>query len=276
MLKQRVLTALVGTPLIIAAIWFDEFEGPPWFAIVMAVWGVLAVYEFYKITNTTRIRPLAVFGMVWTVLFILNPLFYYPLYPLLITTAVVVPLIGLVLRREKEGNFISWVWMIGGIFYLGWMLSHFVALRGLDNPNTLMDEGRNWVFFALFATWASDTIAYFVGRKFGKHKLAPSISPGKTWEGAIGGIIGAAAVSTLFFTPTPLQLPLVSWQAILLGILVSVIGQIGDLAESLLKRNVGVKDSGTLVVGHGGFLDRIDSVVFAGVAVYYYVVFAVY
>lgn len=274
MLKQRVLTAVVGTPLIVVAIWFNE--PAPWFAIAMAVWGVLAVYEFYKITNVTRIRPLAVFGIIWTLLFILSPLFmlnpdfrYFINTSLLITTAVVLPLIGLILRREKEGNFISWVWMMAGIIYLGWMLSHFVWLRE-------MDDGRNWVFFAMFATWASDTIAYFVGRKFGKHKLAPSISPGKTWEGAIGGIIGAAAVSILFFMPTPLQLPIASWQAILLGILVSVIGQVGDLAESLLKRNVGVKDSGTLVVGHGGFLDRIDSVVFAGVAVYYYVVFTVY
>jgi phosphatidate cytidylyltransferase len=265
MLKKRILTSLLGTPLIIAAIWFDR--PAPWFTIVMAVWGVLAVYEFYKITNTTKILPLTIFGLVWTLLFILRPHFYYPLYtPLLITTAVVVPLIGLILRREKEGSFVSWVWMIAGIFYMGWMLSHLVALRGVA-------DGRNWVFFAMFTTWASDTIAYFVGRRFGKHKLAPSISPGKTWEGAIGGLIGAAAISILFFTPTPLQLPIASWQAILLGILVSVIGQIGDLAESLLKRNVGVKDSGTLVAGHGGFLDRIDSVVFAGVAVYYYVVF---
>jgi len=133
-----------------------------------------------------------------------------------------------------------------------------------------VDEGRNWVFFAMFTTWASDTIAFFIGRRFGKRKLAPSISPSKTWEGAVGGIIGAMAMSVLFFAPTPLHLSLAPWQAILLSLLVSVVGQLGDLAESLLKRNMGVKDSGTSVAGHGGFLDRLDSVVFAGIVVYYY------
>jgi phosphatidate cytidylyltransferase len=106
----------------------------------------------------------------------------------------------------------------------------------------------------------------------GRHKLAPTISPGKTWEGTIGGICGGIAVSTLFFTPTPLQLPLSPGQAILLGVLTSVLGQVGDLVESLLKRNLGVKDSGNLMPGHGGILDRIDSLIFAGIVVYYYAV----
>ena len=139
-----------------------------------------------------------------------------------------------------------------------------MALRGLD-------DGRNWVFFALFTNFGSDTAAFFTGRALGRHHLAPQISPSKTWEGAIGGILGAIIISLLFTLPPALSLPLSYGQAILLGLLVSIFGQLGDLVESLLKRNMGVKDSGRLVPGHGGALDRIDSIVFAGVVVYYWV-----
>jgi phosphatidate cytidylyltransferase len=133
--------------------------------------------------------------------------------------------------------------------------------------------GRNWLFFALFTTFGSDSAAYFIGRALGRHRLAPRISPHKSWEGAAGGILGAMAVSLLFTLSTPLHISLGIGQGIVLALLVSVFGQIGDLAESLLKRNAGVKESSTVIPGHGGFLDRMDSVVFAGVVVYLYYIF---
>ena len=262
MLKKRIITALGSIPLLIAVIWFGE----PWFTILVAIWGLLAAFEFYRLVAASKVSPLTYFGLIWTLLFILSPHFNYDiLLPLLLTSAVIPSLIWLLLRRQKEGAFIGWAWTIGGIFYIGWLLSYFVALRGLE-------DGRNWVFLALFITFAADTAAFFVGRAWGKHRLAPRISPGKTWEGAIAGVFGAIIVSLLFTIPTPLQLPLIYWQAILLGLLVSVFGQLGDLVESLLKRNMGVKESGRLLPGHGGFLDRTDSVVFTGVVVYYYVI----
>jgi len=268
--KKRVITALWGLPLLIAAVWFDK--PLPWFTILVAIWGLLAVFEFYRMVVTSKIALLTYFGLVWTLLFILSPHFQndfpVPLVSLLLSSAVVISLILLLLCRQKEASFIDWAWTIAGTLYVGWLLSHFVALRGLD-------DGRNWVFFALFVTFSSDTTAFFIGRALGRHHLAPHISPGKTWEGAIGGILGAIVVSLLFTLPTPLSLPLSYWQAILLGLLVSIFGQLGDLVESLLKRNTGVKDSGKLLPGHGGFLDRIDSIVFAGIVVYYYVIWAV-
>ena len=183
-------------------------------------------------------------------------------------------------RPQKEA-FTSWAWTIAGILYLGCLLSHFVALRGLETLS-MPYAGRNLVFFAFFTTFASDTAAFFIGRALGKHHLAPHISPGKTWEGAIAGVFGAIIVSLFFVLPklftvdNPLYLrDFAYWQAILLGLLVSIFGQLGDLIESLLKRNMGVKDSSQLLPGHGGFLDRMDSVVFAGVVVYYYVIWAV-
>jgi phosphatidate cytidylyltransferase len=278
MLKKRVITGLWGIPLLIACVWFDK--PLPCFTVLVAIWGVLAVFEFYKLAAGAKLQPLTYFGLVWTLLFIISPHFNdgflrltgQPLTPLLLTLAVVLPLSWLLGRPKKEGAFLGWAWTIAGILYIGWLLSYLVALRGLDNPQTLLvDEGRNWVFFALFTTFASDTAAFFAGRALGRHKLAPKISPGKTWEGTIAGIFGAIIASLLF----SLLLPMSYAQAIVLGILVSIFGQLGDLVESLLKRNMGVKDSSRLIPGHGGFLDRIDSVVFASVVVYYYVIWAI-
>ena len=271
MLKQRIITSVWFVSLLVTVVWFG---GGPGFTALIVTFSILAALEFYRMVAAAKVPPLTYFGLTWTSLLILSrnsellstlkPYFNPSLVtPLLLTTAVVPPLIWLLSRRQKGEAFATWAWTIAGILYVGWMLSHLVALRGLEG-------GRNWVFFVLFVTWLSDTTAFFTGRRLGRHKLAPNISPGKTWEGAIGGICGAIAMSILFFTPTPFQLPLTYWKAIPLSVGVSILGQLGDLAESLLKRNMGVKDSGKLMPGHGGALDRMDSIIFASVAVYYY------
>lgn len=274
MLKQRIITALWGIPLLSLAVWVDK--PLPWFALLLAGWGTLAVFEFYRAVAQSRVPPLTAFGMTLTTLLILSrnaafldalrPFFDVGLLtPLLLTSMVVLPLIWLLLQKQKDGAVAGWVWTAAGILYIGWLLGHLVALRDIS-------DGRNWVFLTLFATFASDTAAFFTGRALGKHKLAPDVSPAKTWEGATAGAIGAILVSLLFVLPTPFKLPLLPWQAAALGLLISVFGQLGDLAESLFKRNMGVKDSGNFLPGHGGLLDRLDSIIFAGVAVFYFVV----
>ncbi|MFC2025396.1 phosphatidate cytidylyltransferase [Chloroflexota bacterium] len=279
MIRKRVITALWGIPLLIAAIWFDK--PLPWFTVLVAIWGVLAVFEFYRLVATSKVSPLTYFGLIWTLLFILsrNSELLYVLQPhfnlnlltpLLLTSSVVLPVIWLLLQPQKDKAFNSWAWTIAGILYVGWLISHLVTLRGLDDARTVLDEGRNWVFFALFITFASDTAAFFIGRALGRHHLAPNISPSKTCEGAIGGILGAILTSLFFTLSTPLSLHLNWGQAVILGLLVSIFGQLGDLVESLFKRNMGVKDSGRLIPGHGGFLDRIDSILFTSIVVYYY------
>ena len=276
MLKKRVITALCGIPLLVVIVWFGE----PWFTALVAIWGVLAVFEFYRLVTASKASPLTYFGLVCTLLIILsrNPdllsrlePYFDPglLAPLLLTSAVLLSLIWLLVRRQKQGAFAAWAWTVAGILYVGWLLSYLVSLRGLT-------DGRNWIFLALFVTFASDTAAFFIGRALGRRPLAPRISPGKTREGAIGGLLGAVLVSLFFVLPTPLSLSsYLSWgQAVLLGLLVSVFGQLGDLIESLFKRDMGVKDSGRLLPGHGGLLDRTDSIVLAGVVVYYYALWA--
>ena len=127
--------------------------------------------------------------------------------------------------------------------------------------------GRDWVLLALFATFAVDTTAYFIGRAWGRHKMAPTISPGKTWEGAVGGLAGAiVAVIALALL---LDIDISYSEMVILGFLIAVFAQLGDLAESKLKRSMGVKEAGNLIPGHGGILDRLDSIVFTGVVVYY-------
>lgn len=274
MLRKRVITALWGIPILIAAIWFDE--PLPWFTVFTAIWGLLAVLEFYKMAAVYKVIPLTCFGMIWSLLFIVHPHFDYELsVPLLLTSAVILSLILVVGIHKREGAFSNWAWTVAGILYIGLLLSYLVALRLEPGTDAFPEAGRNFVFLALLATFASDTSAYFVGRILGRHHMAPRISPAKTWEGAIAGLFGAVIISLLFTLSTPLQVPLDYSQAIFLGVLVSVFGQIGDLVESMLKRNAGVKESGSLMPGHGGLLDRMDSVIFAGVVVYLYYWFVV-
>jgi phosphatidate cytidylyltransferase len=279
MLKKRVITALWGIPLIAAVVWFGDI-GDLWlFTAFIAIWGTLAVIEFYRLLHPLKIQPVYIFGILWVLAFIaeqnkfvsgyIAP--YYsgslPVITVLITAGAIVSLITLLARRQKFNAFPAWAWTWAGILYIGWLLGYAVALRGVE-------DGRNWVFYALFCTFGSDSAAFFMGKAIGRHKLAPSISPNKTWEGTVGGLLGAVGVSLLFLLSHPLSLAtsLSIWQAVVLGLLVSVSGQLGDLVESLFKRNVGAKDSGTLIPGHGGVLDRMDSVVFAIVVVYYWVV----
>lgn len=154
----------------------------------------------------------------------------------------------------------SSLWRFAGIFYAAIPCASLIWLRGLHVPGT-ENAGAALVLHVFLIVWATDIGAYFVGRSFGKYKLAPSISPGKTWEGLGGGILFAAIVSAAChsFSPFPSSILL----CIALGALLAVIAQAGDLFESWMKRRAGVKDSGTLIPGHGGLLDRIDGLIFA-------------
>lgn len=151
---------------------------------------------------------------------------------------------------------------MAGILYVGWLSSYWVSF--------LMGAGRELVLWGLIIIVANDTGAFLVGRTWGKHRMAPNISPNKTWEGAIGGFLFAIASSLL--VGTLCSLPLNYLKLVLVGCVVSVVAQFGDLVESLFKRNAGAKDSGNLLPGHGGVLDRTDSIIFAGPVLYYFII----
>ena len=269
MLKHRVVTAAIGVPLIILAIWF----GDPWITLFIAAAALAGTYEFYHIANFDRREPLLYLGLLWTLALVLSPHHRNPdLLPIVITAAMLVSLICLLLRPSREKAFHNWAWTIVGALYVGWMLSYWLNLRGLE-------AGRNWVYLAMLTTFANDTGAFFIGRARGKHKLAPAISPAKTWEGAIGGLVSAilaaiviAMVLKLISVELGAPFAFRYWQIMILGFLVGLFAQLGDLVESLLKRKMGVKESGNLLPGHGGVLDRFDSLIFVGPVVYYYVI----
>lgn len=263
MLRQRVITSLVFIPVLVAAVWFGNL----WLSIVVAGFALLGAFEFYRLASLAGWQPFTLLGLVFVLLFIFNA--YWgdmQTTSLLISGAVIISLVKILWRGDKGKAFTNWAWTIGGVFYIGWTMSHFILLRGLE-------DGRSWVLVVLLITFASDTSAFFVGRTWGRKRMAPAISPGKTWEGAVGGIIGAI-IAMVILDPL-LGLNKGYGGLIILGFLISVFAQLGDLAESMLKRTAGVKEAGKLIPGHGGILDRLDSLIFTVVLVYYYIVWIV-
>ncbi len=275
MTKERVLSALVLVPIIFVVIWFGEPY--TWhfyfYSILVAAVAALGALEFNGMLGLSPRHPLTLLGLISVLLFVLVAHFRggyeapLPYTAPLLTFAVVFSLIWLIFRSPGGNAAMNWAWTLAGILYLGWMLSHFIPLRGLDG-------GRDWVLFAVFATFAADTAAFFVGRAWGRHSLASATSPGKTWEGTMGGFLGAIAASLILAAILPgISIPY--WQVAILGALIGIFALLGDLGESMLKRSAKVKDSGKLIPGHGGLLDRLDSIVFTVVVVYYYVIWLV-
>lgn len=264
MLWQRVASSLVLIPILIAAVWFGE----PWVSLTAGIFAAVGMIEFCRLARSAGWNPFLPPAILLVVLFIVAAHSDDGrVMPLMVSAAVIVPLVRLLWRPEPGRAFINSAWTVSGVFYLGWTMSHFVLLRDLP-------EGREWVYLALFGTFASDTFSYFVGRAFGRRPLAPHISPKKTCEGAIGGVGGAVAATALLAVITGLDSA--GWAKLIpLGFLISVFAQAGDLAESVLKRNADAKDAGNLLPGHGGVLDRLDSIVFTVVLVYYWVIWIV-
>jgi len=263
MLRQRVLTAVIGLPLIIALIWL----GNPWFALIMAAIAIMGGYELYRMAGHRKVRPITYLGLAAILLLVISPCCpYTAAKTIIITSATIISLIWVLFRSSKEEAFNNWAWTMAGIMLVGWTLSYWADLRNLET-------GREWTFWIMITIMINDSSAFFTGRAWGKHALAPDISPQKTWEGAIGGLVASIIVSIIFcvvFSPA-----ITYWQSAILGCIISIFAQFGDLVESLIKRNVGVKDSGKLLPGHGGILDRIDSFMLTGVVAYYFIIYTV-
>ncbi len=261
---KRWISALVLLAIVLAVVWF----GDPAFTILIALVAALAAAEFYGMRGLTRKHPLTIAGIIGVLAFVVVAHIDCSYAKPTITAVVALPLIWLLIKPPSRDTAFKWAWTLTGIIYIGWMLSHFIPLRELA-------DGRDWVFLALFTNIATDTAAFFVGRAWGRHRLAPRISAGKTWEGSAAGFIAAIAAAVLMVTVLPTLDVVPYWQAVVLGALIGIFAQLGDLTESMFKRSAGMKDSGTLIPGHGGILDRLDSILFTGVVTYYFVIFVV-
>ncbi len=246
---RRIITALVLAPSVLAII----LRGPYWsfFALVTVV-AALCYYEYGGIARM-RLPETVVGALAGTVLLYVRAetaLLTLTLLALLFLTAALrAHDLATALRTASAQGF--------GVLYIYGAWNTAIFLRDI-NPY--------WLTFGLAVNWVGDTGAYYVGRKFGRHKLAAYISPAKSWEGAVASTVTSLVFGAVFLR---LLIPNVKlWQAVLISTLANIAGQIGDLAESALKRGAGVKDSGTMLPGHGGWLDRVDSSLFSLPVVY--------
>jgi len=304
---KRVLTAVVLVPLVLLAV----FRAPLWlFALLVGAVIVLALHEYLAMAEAAGIKPFKWLTYIMSVLpFVLLcingwptervyskfsfELLFLPGWTMVLIPAAIVFGVPLVFRKDLRGGLASSAASVFGLIYIGVSLSLLVCLRA---------DAKILVVFVLFSVWAGDIAAYYVGRSIGKHKLAPVVSPNKSWEGAIASVIASVAVAILVFHWKSFLLSLFANQSfgagatslpkhfalslsfggrvwlgdvealnvVGLGVVTNAAAQFGDLFESALKRGASVKDSGTILPGHGGVLDRIDALLFAIPAVWYY------
>ena len=283
-MKSRLITAAVALPVLIASVIVPQL----WWLFVLLGTGavVVALYEFWFLCRRVGAKPDIVVGYAAVaalfVTFFLNEIIWlYIIVPLFIVGALVAEML-------RGAPFDKMVLSVGstvlGVFYVAFLGAHLIGVRtGFTNlfvppetywvgnayiSHTLSTHLLSYFFLVLMG---SDTGAYFAGRALGRHKLAPNVSPGKTWEGAAGGMLAsllmAAAAHYWFFPEVPLP--------VLLGLaaLMNVLGVVGDLTESALKRGANAKDAAQILPGHGGFFDRLDSLLFNAPLLYYFALF---
>jgi phosphatidate cytidylyltransferase len=252
---SRVLVAAALLPLVLGIVWLGGW----WLFALALVGGLLALHELY--TMARGLRPLVLGGYVGLVLALVGVELggtTWLLGGMLATLLGAFVIFGFSDARPSATASISVTLL--GVMWIAGGLAFLMLLR--DIP----ENGRLIVFTTLLAVFVDDTAAFFVGRAIGRHKMAPRISPGKSWEGFVGGTVAAMAVA--FFALYD-QGYLSNWEALALGAVVAAASTVGDLFESAVKRDLGVKDSGRLLAGHGGILDRIDSLLWAGPAAYF-------
>ena len=266
-MPRRVLTALamaaVGLPAII--------YGGVFYFLLMGTFLVGGTWEFVRMYRAVQYEPSEIVT-IGGVLVIATARFFFPEYAILalvisILAAMTVHVIAYERGRDKAG--VDFTVTSAGIVYLGWLGSYLLDLRNLPN-------GGWWFMFILPLVWAADTGAYSIGAVYGKHKMSPRLSPKKSWEGYVAGIFTAVYAGVLFayafsaLGPRPLHGLINPWQGALLGILISALAPLGDLGESMFKRQGGLKDSSNVFPGHGGVLDRIDTWIW-GAAIGYFI-----
>jgi phosphatidate cytidylyltransferase len=267
----RVVTSIIAIPIVLVFVWFGGWAA---FAACLLV-VALGTYELHTMVLHSGYHPLILVSLALSTLFLASAML--PSLRLLLLEvgfggALLISFPWLFSRKKLDGALVDWALTLAFSIYLGWPMSFILLLRGAQ-VSWPLPHGAWWVLAALIGTWSFDTTAFFTGRFFGRHKLAPSISPGKTWEGVLGGLVFSITAS-LLVTAVPLGVPW--YMAVLLGILIAVAAVLGDLAESLIKRQTHVKDSGQIMPGHGGILDRADSLLFVFIAIYLFVRLAGY
>ena len=272
-LSRRVAVAAVGIPLVIGALYIGGWA----LGALVAGAAVIAALEFYRLAEVRGVRPFSALGGAASGALVLlatarpTPDGLGPLFLGVTIAVTLLSLAGAIWLRWPGGDPLAAASItVAGVLYTGGTLAFVPLLRAVTSSVPGAAAGQiaamGFVFLPLLTTWAGDTAAYFAGRAWGRTKLAPSVSPGKTVVGAVAGLAGSTAVAVLLsalalgeLREVGVGLVTAAW----IGLLLGAAGQLGDLAESMLKREAGVKDSGKVLPGHGGMLDRIDSLLFS-------------
>ncbi len=249
---KRVLTAAaLVPPVAYVVLW-----GPPWlFLLILATAALLCYYEYSGIAEQFGFGRPGTLGWVAGL-----ALLFIPAEAMMLVLFVAVAALALSMRAGNLAHALpgAALLLMGVVYVFGsWRCAVF-----------LRQVSPYWLFYALVITWIGDTGAYYAGRAFGRHKLASRVSPGKSWEGAVASVIASSIFGVVFLTRLVPTVPLSA--AAVLSVVANIAGQLGDLAESAIKRGAGVKDSGSILPGHGGFLDRVDSTLFVLPVVYLY------
>jgi phosphatidate cytidylyltransferase len=262
-LAARVIVAVIAIPIAIFLVW----QGGEVLALGLAVLGVIALGELYTLME--RVRPPTLAGFLTLVALLAAALYGEQRHVVMILAAAFPVTFFLALARPRRAN-VSWAIAVTmfGVLWIGLPMVHAIWLRDLsiEQDGKTIVTGMGLLFDVLIATFVGDTFAYFVGRAYGRSQFAPLISPNKTIEGLFGGVVGGTMA---FWCAGLYQDWLSGWGALLIGFLVALTAPLGDLFESLIKRDLEVKDTGTLFGAHGGVLDRLDAVLFTIVVGYY-------
>lgn len=271
-LAKRVLASLVLVPIALAAGWYGDWA----LAALLSIAAAVSSWEFFRIARAGGIEPFTTIGVpLAAIIPLVTHARYRGVFALDVPSAMIVLLVifamSIWLRGPARRPLAVAAVTIFGIIYTGAMLSFAYSIR--YHPYTVgAAGGATLLLFPLLLTWTTDTGAYFVGRSIGRRKLIPSVSPGKSVEGALGGLLIAIFVAWLFERSVLIPVAHIAFApgaVLLFGAVISVAAQVGDLAESLLKREAGVKDSSRIIPGHGGVLDRLDSLLFVLPAAYW-------
>ena len=274
MLRDRIRSAAVLVPPLLVALWFGE----PWIAAVVLVVVLLAAVEAFRLLTAAGHASFPTLGAVLAMVVALGdsvrPVAGGSGLLLLGIGVVLVGIAGLTRPDPREGiaAVMATVFAAAYVGLLGYVDRLSNAGPAIDPGATLgwLGPGRAWVLILILGVWTYDTAAYFVGRRFGRNHFIPHISPGKTLEGVGGGLLGVVVVTALLVGAVG-RSPLLG---AFLGLAIGIAAQAGDLAESMLKRAAGAKESGRLIPGHGGMLDRVDSFLFAAPVAFLYVIAA--
>ena len=252
---SRIVVGLAGIPVVLGFVWLGSW----WLFGLAAVACMIALHEFYSVTR--ELRPLLPAGYIGALLALLGAELGgidWLTGGFLATLALAFLLKGIAETRQSTTVAVGAT--VLGVAWIGLGLGHLILVRDLPA------HGRLVAVAVILCVWGNDTLAYFAGRFLGRHKLAPVVSPGKTWEGFIAGTAAAIFIAFVAFYK---QDYLTIWQSLVFGAVIAAAAPIGDLFESAMKRDMKIKDTGRLLGAHGGVLDRIDALLFASIAAYY-------